>query len=99
MTTTLESPSLPATGEPRALLDDLAYIRTVMVNVYFVGPRNARDRGWTLIDAGMAGSADQIIRSAEARFGPGSRPSAIILTHGHFDHVGGLEALARRWDA
>jgi glyoxylase-like metal-dependent hydrolase (beta-lactamase superfamily II) len=99
MMPTLESASPLATGEPWPLLDDLAYLCTVMVNVYFVGPRHAADRQWVLIDTGMPGSADRIARAAEARFGPGSRPLAIILTHGHFDHVGALEALARCWDA
>jgi glyoxylase-like metal-dependent hydrolase (beta-lactamase superfamily II) len=36
-------------------------------------------------------------RSA-GRFGRNARPSAIILTHGHFDHVGSLETLAAEWD-
>lgn len=98
MTTTLESLNQSATSEPLPLLDDVAYLYTVMVNVYFIGPAQAADRDWVLIDAGMPGSADQIIRAAEARFGPDSRPSAIILTHGHFDHVGAVEALARHWD-
>jgi glyoxylase-like metal-dependent hydrolase (beta-lactamase superfamily II) len=99
MTTTLEHADRLDTRQPTPVLDDLAYLRTVMVNVYFVGPPDAEDRQWVLIDAGMPGSADRIVRAAEARFGPGSRPAAIILTHGHFDHVGALETLARRWDA
>nr|WP_218937519.1 MBL fold metallo-hydrolase [Antarcticibacterium flavum] len=43
-----------------------------------------------LVDAGMAKSGEGIIKVAEKRFGKGNKPAAIILTLGHFDHVGGL---------
>jgi glyoxylase-like metal-dependent hydrolase (beta-lactamase superfamily II) len=46
----------------------------------------------------MHGSAARIRAAAVKRFGEGSRPSVIILTHGHFDHVGALEELADEWD-
>jgi glyoxylase-like metal-dependent hydrolase (beta-lactamase superfamily II) len=77
---------------------DLAYQRLTIVNVVFVGPRGAADRQWVLIDAGVLGSETLISGAAEARFGRGSRPAAIVLTHGHFDHVGALVTLADRWD-
>lgn len=44
--------------------------------------------GWALIDAGLPTSRGSIIDAAEHRFGRNTRPSAIILTHGHFDHPG-----------
>jgi glyoxylase-like metal-dependent hydrolase (beta-lactamase superfamily II) len=85
-------------GWPRAVTEDLAYLRTAIVNVFFAGLPRAGDRDWVLIDAGMPGSARAIARAAERRFGRGARPAAIVMTHGHFDHVGALEELARAWD-
>ena len=77
---------------------DLATKRLLLVNVVFVGPKNAADREWVLIDAGLPGTAGAITAAAASRFGAGCRPGAIVMTHGHFDHFGALETLAEQWD-
>jgi glyoxylase-like metal-dependent hydrolase (beta-lactamase superfamily II) len=76
---------------------DLAYKRLAIVNVVYFGRSGAGDRQWVLIDAGP-GFAGAIARAARKRFGENSRPAAIIMTHGHFDHVGALKTLAADWD-
>jgi glyoxylase-like metal-dependent hydrolase (beta-lactamase superfamily II) len=82
----------------RQLAPDLAYRQIAIVNVIFVGLPDCGDDGWILIDAGVPGSAADIRATARARFGGSGRPRAILLTHGHFDHVGALETLSREWD-
>jgi glyoxylase-like metal-dependent hydrolase (beta-lactamase superfamily II) len=76
----------------------IARLAQSIVNLYFLGPRHAATHEWLLVDCGLPGSAEQIARAAAARFGRDSRPYAILLTHGHFDHVGGLPDLAMRWN-
>jgi glyoxylase-like metal-dependent hydrolase (beta-lactamase superfamily II) len=74
---------------------DVGWLPISFVNVYFVGrPGSA----WVLVDSGLPGGASQILAAAEARFGSGSRPEAIYLTHGHFDHAGSAMKLAEAWD-
>ena len=76
----------------------LARLRVGFVNVYFLSRPEGDARGWVLVDAGLAMGAAQILRVAAERFGDDTRPDAIVLTHGHFDHVGALGPLLAVWD-
>ena len=80
------------------LTADLARLRTGFVNVYFAGAPHGGAPSWALVDTGLNMGAAKILSVAADRFGIDSRPAAIILTHGHFDHVGALEALLGVWD-
>jgi glyoxylase-like metal-dependent hydrolase (beta-lactamase superfamily II) len=83
---------------PKYVAPELSYLLDRIVNVCFIGAPGASDRGWVLIDCGLPGSASKIKRAAARLFGEHSRPAAIVLTHGHFDHVGAVHTLAHEWD-
>lgn len=72
------------------------YCHTIQIaNICLVGSPGSED--FVLVDAGMPESAQKIIEVTEERFGKNSRPKAIILTHGHFDHVGAIVELVNHW--
>jgi glyoxylase-like metal-dependent hydrolase (beta-lactamase superfamily II) len=92
MATTAPSSDAVAGLYPVAL--GVARLPILFVNAYFVGEPG---RPWVLVDTGLPGAAAWIRRAAEARYGAGARPEAIVLTHGHFDHAGNACALADAW--
>ena len=68
-------------------------MKIVFVNLFLI---SNPDHSWVLVDTGLYGSAHRIKQTAESLFGK-VKPKAIILTHGHFDHVGALKELAAEW--
>jgi len=85
-----------ANGVGIEVLRDIFCYTIQIVNIIFVG--NPDSDHFVLVDAGMPDSAEEIISVTEERFGVGCRPKAIILTHGHFDHVGAIIELMKHWN-
>lgn len=74
---------------------DILVMNFRVVNACFLGEPNGAH--WVLVDTGLENSADYILKEAEKRYGK-SYPDAIILTHGHFDHVGSVIKLSNQWN-
>lgn len=82
-------------GSGTAVRHDVYYYTNQIVNVIMIGASDSDS--WVLVDAGMPMCGPEIVTIAENRYGKGTRPQAIILTHGHFDHVGGIVHLIEKW--
>jgi glyoxylase-like metal-dependent hydrolase (beta-lactamase superfamily II) len=93
MTTRSSSTARKSPG--RIVAPNVICVPFSLVNAYLVG---AGDGSWVLVDAALAYSAPKIRRVAAHHFGRDTKPAAIVLTHGHFDHVGALKKLATSWD-
>jgi hypothetical protein len=81
-------------GDIREARPDVIYYTDQIVNVVFIGKSGGTE--WVLVDAGMPGKGGGIMDVANSLYGP-NPPSAIILTHGHFDHVGSIVGLLQKW--
>lgn len=74
------------------------HLKIIFVNAYFVDtPENSPD-SWVLVDTGIPLSGGRIKSFAEKLYGASAKPTAIILTHGHFDHAGAALSLAAEWE-
>ena len=85
-----------SSGKGREVRSDVFYYTNQIVNFVMIGEAGSKD--WILVDAGMPKSGPEIRKVAEERFGIDNRPAAIILTHGHFDHVGSIVDLLLEWN-
>ena len=68
-------------------------VRTLVVNLYIVKTGSS----WVLVDTGLRGYAGTIAAAAHEFVGSDKAPEGVVLTHGHFDHVGSLEAILEKW--
>ncbi|MFB9862207.1 MBL fold metallo-hydrolase [Rufibacter immobilis] len=82
-----------STGNIWQVRPDVHYYTNQIVNFVMIGTSSH----WVLVDAGMPKSSEEIMGVAKSVFGTMARPAAIVLTHGHFDHVGGLVGLLEAW--
>jgi glyoxylase-like metal-dependent hydrolase (beta-lactamase superfamily II) len=81
-------------SSPRLIAPGVMFLRTMMANVYLIREGST----WVLVDTGLPGYAESIRSVAREFIGSIAPPLAIVLTHGHFDHVGSLPALLKEWD-
>jgi glyoxylase-like metal-dependent hydrolase (beta-lactamase superfamily II) len=87
------------TGAIEPVARGVRHLKIVFVNAYLVETPENGPGSWVLVDTGLPYSGGRIARFAEKIYGPGTRPAAIVLTHGHFDHAGAALNLAARWEA
>ncbi len=77
------------------LTAEVACLEFTIANAFLAGRPGSP---WVLMDAGAPGNAAEIRQAAAQRYGADSKPVAIVLTHGHFDHAGSALDLVRAWN-
>jgi glyoxylase-like metal-dependent hydrolase (beta-lactamase superfamily II) len=90
---------IPATslrsGDGVEVRPDVYSYTIQIVNLGLIGDPASGE--YVLVDTGMPQSVDDVDKAITKRFGSLRPPRAIILTHGHFDHVGAVIDLVERW--
>ncbi|MDS1030740.1 MBL fold metallo-hydrolase [Bacillota bacterium LX-D] len=86
------------TSSTQEVTTDILVLNFTIVTACIVGNPQEENKEWTLIDTGLENSADFIVENVKKRFGKDIPPQAIVLTHGHFDHVGSVLKLADFWN-
>lgn len=93
-------PTLPLTSAHNGLFqviaEDVYSYTDKIVNVFIVG-NPEKDQEWFLVDCGISKSSEPILSMLTEHFGDAYSPKMIVLTHGHFDHIGAANELANHW--
>lgn len=87
-----------ATAKTQQVTHDILLLKFTIVNLYIIGEPKGKDSKWILVDTGLAHSSKTILEEAIRLYGENCPPQAIILTHGHFDHVGSVIELSDHWN-
>jgi len=74
---------------------DIVVLDFTVVTACLVGSPNNE---WFLVDTGLENSFNYIVKMTEKYEGKYRQPNAIVLTHGHFDHVGSIKKLIEKWN-
>ncbi|MDQ3394790.1 MAG: MBL fold metallo-hydrolase [Bacteroidota bacterium] len=85
-------------GKLDIVAPNVARILITMVNVYLLKTESQLEDRWILVDAGIGNCAKKIKKQAAIFTSHSRPPEAIVLTHGHFDHIGAAKELAEEWD-
>lgn len=86
------------TNSAKWVAHDVGFLQIILVNVCFIGKPGTQPAEWVLVDTGLPYHEHDIFMAAAELFGAFNPPKAIILTQGHFDHVGTVINLAEQWN-
>jgi len=85
------------TSTTQQVRSDLLLLNFTIANACIISELGSNKDQWVLVDTGLENSGKFILKTVQKHFGANSKPQAIILTHGHFDHIGSVKQLIKKW--
>ena len=86
------------TNRSQEITSDILLLRFTIVNACLIGDPLSDGKEFVLVDTGLENSHEFILDTIDKTFGQGAKPTSIVLTHGHFDHLGSVIKLSDYWD-
>lgn len=86
------------TANAEQVTAEVTLLNFTVVNAFLVGDYLSDGKEFVLVDTGLENSYDFILEAVGKYYGKDVRPQCIVLTHGHFDHVGSVIKLSEYWD-
>ena len=86
------------TSNAEQVTPEVTLLNFTVVNAFLVGDPLSDGKEFVLVDTGLENAYDFILETVKKYYGKDIRPQCIVLTHGHFDHVGSVIKLSEYWD-
>ena len=86
------------TASAEQVTPEVTLLDFAAVNAFLVGDPLSDGKEFVLVDTGLENSYNFILETVKKYYGRDARPQCIVLTHGHFDHVGSVIKLSEHWN-
>lgn len=86
------------TANAKQVTEEIVLLNLAVVNAFLIGDPLSDGKEFILVDTGLENSYSFIIESVDKYYGKDMKPKGIVITHGHYEHIGSAIKLSEYWD-